>query len=90
MTDRPSIREALASKNCTFLGNIINNVITAETLKARNKRKIDQNLIDRKVREYFTALTTAKPNGKISKEIAGKSLGAYFQNPRPPEPVYPQ
>ena len=68
----------------------MNNVITAETLKARNKRKIDQNVLDRKVKDYFSALTTAKPNGKIFKEIAGKGLGAYFQNPRPPEPAYPQ
>ena len=79
-----------SNKNCTFIGNITNNVITAETLKARNKRKIDQNVIDRKVKEYYTALTTAKPNGKVAKEIAGKNLGAYFQNPRPPEPVNPQ
>ena len=79
-----------SNKNCTFLGNLTNNVITAETLKARNNRKIDQNVIDRKVKEYYAALTTAKPNGKLAKEIAGKYLGAYFQNPRPPEPVNPQ
>ena len=79
-----------SNKNCTFLGNLTNNVITADTLKARNNRKIDQDVIDRKVKEYYAALINTKPNGKLAKEIAGKNLGAYFQNPRPPEPVNPQ
>ena len=65
-------------------------MITAETLKSRNNKKMDQNVLDRKVKDYFAALTTAKPNGKISKEIAGKGLGVYFQTPSPPEPAYPQ
>ena len=79
-----------SNKNCTFLGNIINNVITAEKLKARNKRKIDQKVKDRKVKEQYTALTTAKPNGKICKQMDGKSLAAYSQNHRTPEPQNPQ
>ena len=79
-----------SNKNCTFLGNILNNVVSAEFLKARNYKKIDQNVLDRKVKDYFLALIDAKPNGKIFKEINGKGLGVYFQNPRPPEPASPQ
>ena len=79
-----------SNKSCTFLGNLPNNLITAEILKARNYRKIDQDTVDRKVKEYYAALIIAKPNGKVAKEIAGKNLGAYFQNPRPPEDPNPQ
>ena len=92
-THPPNVGRFLAlpsNKTCTFLGNLTNNVITAETLKARNYRKLDQDKVDRKVKEYYAALITAKPNGKLAKEIAGKNLGAYFQNPRPPELVFPQ
>ena len=79
-----------SNKSCTFLWSLTNNVITAETLQARNYRKIDQHTVDRQVKEYYEALITAKPNGKVAKEIAGKNLGAYFQNPRPPELVNPK
>ena len=79
-----------SNKSCTFLGNLTNNLITAEILKARNYRKIDHETVDRKIKEYYAALTIAKPNGKVAKEIVGKNLGAYFQNPRPPEVSDPQ
>ena len=64
-----------SNKSSTFLGNVTNNLITAEILKARNHKKIDQDTVDRKVKEYYAALITAKPNGKVAKQIAGGNLG---------------
>ena len=72
-------------KPSTFLGNLVNNIITAEILKSRNYRKADPGSVGRKVRGYFAALLFAKPNGKVAKQIAAKNLGEFFQNPRPPE-----
>ena len=56
-THTQPIREQFHAQPCdkpsTFLGNLANNLITAELLKARNHRKIDPDSVGRKVRGYF-------------------------------------
>ena len=73
------------NKNCTYLGNIINNIVTSEILKLRNKKKADPTYIGKKIREKISANVRAKPNGSMARELVEKNLWDFFHNPRPPD-----
>ena len=74
------------NKNCTYLGNIFNNIVTAEILKLRNRKKADPISIGNKIREKLAANVRAKPNGSVARELAEKNLWDFFHTPRPPDP----
>jgi hypothetical protein len=73
------------NKTCTYIGNLFNNIVTAEILNLRNRKKADPSSIGKKVREKIVACTRAKPNGSLARELAAK-MWDFFQNPRPPDP----
>ena len=64
-------------KPSTFLGNLVNNIITAEILKSRNYRKDDPGSVGRKVRGYCAALLFAKTKWKGGQTNCGKKSGRF-------------
>jgi hypothetical protein len=73
------------NKPSTLLGNLINNLVTVEIIKIRNLKKADLFVVCNNIRDSVAVINKAKPNGKIACEVAAKKMGAFFQNPRPPE-----
>ena len=66
MTDELDSREALASKNCDFIGSFFDFAITSEILRVRNKKWPDPKFFGNNILEKYGAIMRVKPRCYIA------------------------
>ena len=78
-------RLSSCDKPCDFLGNLLNNQITTEILKIRNKKWSNSTNFGNNITKTFRASLRAKPRCYFACEVAARKLLCFNQNVRPPE-----